>query len=195
MDVNTLWVTKAPLKMKAGTGSKYSTNVEGTGGRETCERVFVQGSLPREPGLQPLQSLLQPNQKEAEARPFLGPWGLLYKLPSCELESYFHGSRRPGEWIPVTKFPGRVGLRCPLEVELLTWSPPLADPREDATITQQILTKPPLVTGTEDEAGDWSSTENQGLRGERTGHWVPEPGFEPAAAGLVPMPSVCLLPW
>ena len=68
MDVNTLWVTKAPLKMKAGTGSKYSTNVEGTGGRETRERVFVQGSWPREPGLQPLQSLLQPNQKEAEAR-------------------------------------------------------------------------------------------------------------------------------
>ena len=45
MDVNTLWVTKAPLKTKSGTGSKYSTNVEGAGGRETCERVFVQGSL------------------------------------------------------------------------------------------------------------------------------------------------------
>ena len=45
MDVNTLWVTKASLKTKSGTGSKYSTNGEGAGGRETCERVFVQGSL------------------------------------------------------------------------------------------------------------------------------------------------------
>lgn len=95
----------------------------------------------------------------------------------------------------MTKFPGRVGLWYPLEVELLTWLPPLADPQGDVTITQHTLTKLPLVTGMEDEAGDWSSTENQGLRGERTGQWVPEPGFEPVAAGLVPMSSVCLLPW
>ena len=77
----------------------------------------------------------------------------------------------------MTKFPGRVGLWYPLEVELLTWLPPLADPQGDVTITQHTLTKLPLVTGMEDEAGDWSSTENQGLRGERTGQWVPEPGF------------------
>lgn len=81
-----------------------------------------------------------------------------------------------------------------LGVELLTWLPPLADPQGDETITQQTLTKPPFVTGM-DEAGDWSSTDNQVLREEGTGQRVPEPGFEPAAAGLVHMPSVCLLSW